>query len=777
MSNDLILLQSIYNDLLHGNVESSYANRESIGSICITKIYTDDKDITEEDVQILDLLVRIGNITYNNTSYDILPIEDGVYDLLLEKYKKFNPNYQVGSTEVYFDEATSSNVEEVELVNPLNYMNDKVNKYYDNRLFDFVNKNKVLTQYDLLKNPLQYDITVSKRLRNTPHSHPELVGTLDKCKFVLNCQAEEAGVFNDPNVKVFERDFLGDHIQKGIIGYNDGTVLIAELKYDGVSVEADCTDHIICAHTRGDTAESNASDLTPIFKGYRFPNAKNISEPIGIKFEAIITYSNLELLNKLRGTSYINGRTAIIGLLGSSDAYKYRELITLVPLETTLKDEDGNRIDRLVEIEFMNKYYTRDQLLRFNVLSGSYVNLMYQVKRFVEEAEMARSILPFMYDGVVISYYDPNIRAYLGRVNSVNKYSIAIKFNALRKETIFRGYTYTVGKDGTITPMIHYDPVEFFGSIHTKSTGHSYARFNDLNLAIGDIIPVTYVNDVMPYVGDVVEHSGNAPEKFIEYCPSCGTKLVFPKSNAIAICPNMNCKDRCIKRLSDSLKFLNIKDFSEKSIEELMRHNSYAHLWQLFEAPEYSFGILGDGNKVKLRSQLDAIMSNPIKDYKIIGCLGFNNIAFKTWKLIFGEIYVTELSEENMNLDYLYDRLKSIKGIGDSTINTIISEYELFKDDIQYILTHFKIENTKDTINENSLQIRFTGFRDHELSEFLNSKGFDADDNSGVTKSTNYLLIPYSGYDQGNKIAKAKKYGVKIVTVEELLNELNIERG
>ena len=75
------------------------------------------------------------------------------------------------------------------------------------------------------------------------------------------------------------------------------------------------------------------------------------------------------------------------------------------------------------------------------------------------------------------------------------------------------------------------------------------------------------------------------------------------------------------------------------------------------------------------------------------------------------------------------------------------------------------------------MQIRFTGFRDHELSEFLNSKGFDADDNSGVTKNTNYLLIPYSGYDQGNKIAKAKKYGVKIVTVEELLNELNIERG
>ena len=46
---------------------------------------------------------------------------------------------------------------------------------------------------------------------------------------------------------------------------------------------------------------------------------------------------------------------------------------------------------------------------------------------------------------------------------------------------------------GSITPMIHYDSVEFYGTIHPKSTGHSYKRFKELNLAVGDIICAEYV--------------------------------------------------------------------------------------------------------------------------------------------------------------------------------------------------------------------------------------------------------------------------------------------
>src|SRR5699024_12286779 len=88
----------------------------------------------------------------------------------------------------------------------------------------------------------------------------------------------------------------------------------------------------------------------------------------------------------------------------------------------------------------------------------------------------------------------------LCRENLVNKYCVAIKFNAIKKNTIFLGYTFEVVQNGVITRMIHYQPIEFMGARHTKSSGHSYERFKRLSLKIGDVISVEYTNDVMPYV-------------------------------------------------------------------------------------------------------------------------------------------------------------------------------------------------------------------------------------------------------------------------------------
>ena len=115
---------------------------------------------------------------------------------------------------------------------------------------------------------------------------------------------------------------------------------------------------------------------------------------------------------------------------------------------------------------------------------------------------MVSRLYAFAYDGIVVSYMDKNIINALGRENHVNKYSVAIKFNAMVRTTRFRGYQYTIGKNGVITPMIMFDPVEFNGTIHNLASGHSYERFKALALKYGDLIDVTYVNDVMPYVSN-----------------------------------------------------------------------------------------------------------------------------------------------------------------------------------------------------------------------------------------------------------------------------------
>lgn len=745
-------------------------------------------DLDNVEVELLSDILDIGNIVYNNTDRDLMPIEDGIYDLLLEKYKRYNPNYRIGAKPLLFrnkesDDSIDFSMKESEMIHPIKFLNDEQTNYIDQMLYsDILYNKKQFTQKDLLYQPIVFrsDSYITKRIRNTSHEHPELVGTLDKCKFVLNSQAKERGVFEDSNVSILERDFFEPLIKDGIINMNDEYTMILELKYDGVSVEADIENgEIQSARTRGDTQDSVASDITPIFGGYIFPNAYGLGiEKFGMKFEAIVTEEGLYELNKQRGQHYINGRTAIIGLLGSSDARNYRELVTLIPLATTLKDENGEPIDRLVEIEFMNRYFCRSELLRFQVITGNYVSILYQIKKFVEEAEFARDFLPFMYDGVVLSFYDPSIRKRLGRKNSVNKYSVAIKFNAIKKNTIFLGYTFEVGQNGVITPMIHYQPIEFLGARHVKSSGHSYERFKNLALKVGDVISVEYTNDVMPYVFAIPELQRNIDNPnpifpFPTKCPECETELIITDSGRSAYCPNLKCKGRAYKRMESTLAKLKVKDFAYESVKLL----EVTSLKQIMNLSDEQLSVLGPNDMFNLKEQLHKIMETPEYDYKLIGSLGFSDIAIKKFQIIFKFFTIEELLElfdkSKNRINDVIEKMTKIKGIGEKTVMTIYTELPHFYDDILFILNHFHIIPYK-FANHEIRKVVFSGFRDQKLSDKLSELGFDASMNNTLTKDTEMLIIPNNSV-KTSKIDKALKYGIKVLTLDEILQK--IEEG
>ena len=711
--------------------------------------------LDEYDQMCVNLIISISQIVYNNTDKSVLFLDDGIYDLLLEKNKEYNKQFQVGAPIVKFNNngELASNQEYIEpmtfISNPEEFIQGSL--YYE----------------DLIKHP-PIDISllqeidrnsgknISKRNINVPHMYPKLVGSLDKCKFTLDKEALEKDVFDDNNVKIFERDFLAKHLQMGLIDMNTPFEMIAELKYDGVSVEADVTHEILSARSRGDANADIAADMSDIFAGYRFPYAPEIpsNEAFGMKFEAIISYSNLDKLGRLKGRYYKNSRNGIIGLLGSSDAYDYRDLITLIPLATSIED-----IDRVEEIEFLNKYYNSGEYLRYSILRGTYMEILFQVYKFVKEAEIMRNMLPFMYDGVVISYRDPKIIKALGRENSINKYSTAIKFNPLEREAIFTGYSYTVGQDGTITPMIHYTPVEFYGTIHTKSSGHSYKRFMDLGLAIGDIIQVEYTNDVMPYVTKPQVQNNlnnpNPPESFPTICPYCGSQVIINESGKSAICPNKKCPERIIAKMSNMMGKLNLKDFGEETFRAL----GTTSLSQLLNYTYEDIHSLGPLTAEKLIARISEIKTVPIYDYKIMGSIGFTGIAIETWKKILNIIPLIEIATNTD--EELYLKLKSIKGIGEVTARTIVNERHDLSDDISTILAlpnlilSFGVKSGK--------IIRYTGCRpSEELTSYLTSKGCDARADAGVTKNTDILVVPYAGFSS----SKVSKIGEDTIVID-----------
>lgn len=756
-------LNYIYQELKNGNIRiidmnnKVFLNEEAMRLLNLSSL-------SSNDLESLDLIIRISNAIYHNVDNDTLvPIDDGIYDLLMVLISKYMNNYQVGSDDIIFTDTyqdITENKQEVKLVCPVKRIPIEEAEFYHK---DILHNREFIPQ-DFYISPVIRKRNIERRVINTPHKYPELVGTLDKCKFVLNSQAKELGVFDDANVRIFERDFIQKHIQQGIISPTEKFFMVAELKYDGVSIEAEVSDHVISARSRGDTNNDVATDLTPILEGYRFPAAEGMKDVVGMKFEAILTNYNLQRLGQMQGKAYKNARNAMAGILGSNTGNLYRDFITLVPLEVELPEYD---LDRVGRIEFLNTYYTTGVDLKYAILYGDYREILFKVKRFVEEAEALRPYMPFLYDGVVISYIDKNKIDKLGRENSVNKYSIAIKFNPMKHQTTFLGYTYTIGQSGVVTPMIHYNPVEFYGGIHTKSSGHSYKRFKELGLRKGDIIEVTYTNDVMPYVTkpDIAPNreNTNSIEEFPKVCPCCGTELIFTDKSAI--CPNIECKERNNARMENMLDKLQLKDFAGERLQSIGKYS----LTELMDLTVDDVRFLGEINSQKFIERMNELKTKPIFDYQIVGALGFTGIAQEKWRLILTRFSLQWLIDR-YNTPGFEESLTSLKGIGPATAETIRNEMWFFIKDLTRIV---EMENIITSYGNNveTKVIRFTGFRDKALVERLKSMGFDAGEGS-VTKKTDILLIPCEGFTS-TKTAKAEKDNIMIVPVEDFIANMD----
>lgn len=801
MSNyDYSLLKTILDRLLAKDLSIiTPENTKFINDIAMQFYQTNYLKFTQSDIAGLKNLILICNLLYNRTNMRVLPIEDGFYDLLLELYKKFDPNFQVGSYLVEFDEIDDGTVDskQKEIICPIEFFEPRERDDLKQAIYDkiILKDESVLNTRDLYTCPIEFDAPyIQKRLHNVEHNHPMLVGTLDKAKFVLNQDAINAGVFDDPNVVVLERDFFQDHINKGIYSRDTELHIVCELKYDGISVEADCNFTLQSARSRGDTGIGVASDMTPILKDYPFKQAACMigEEPLGVKFEAIMTKSDLYRFNIARNKNYANCRTAIVGLFGASDAYLYRDYITLVPLALDLDQFNQNYpntpiTDRLSEIAFINNIFVSNgEPLRYCVFSGTVSELLYLIKAFTDEAKYARDYLNFMYDGIVVNILNNDIREKLGRKNFVNKFSMAVKFDPLEKQTTFRGYTYEVGQHGDITPMIHYDPIEFNGTIHTKSSGASLKRFRDLSLKIGDIINVTYVNDVMPYVSKLdCKQNRENPNSIVQFpiqCPVCGSNLMESDSGKSAYCPNRDCPARSIQRMTNMFAKMNIKGFAEATFTALNKSN----LRDLcIMNREELISILGEADGAKMYEVLQSLLTKPQKDYIIMGALGFTSIARKKWEDILKHVTLRDLHDTYQNLldtgstmeeiftKFLYYLASKIPNLGEITGVTIIKEFPYFFADIKFIVNNMIIENSFGRDDSGKIQVRFTGFRNSQLVEQLITAGYDAGDGS-ITKNTNILLIPYNGFTS-SKVTKAQKIpNIMIMTETEFRERFNI---
>ena len=733
-------------------------DRSKIQDYCKYVLDVDPKSVNDENVQIrLINIIKIANIYYNNDFNGLLLIDDDIYDRIVVLLRQTSIPIPIGAPRIELKESIP-NSNNTLLESKQGSLKQVVRFTNAGEYFNTLTSNATKSLYDdYIINPDDNDCSYRK-LRNTGHRY-DLCGTLDKCKFVTNLDAKSAGVFEDTSVMVFERDFLNPHIKKGIVNPNDITI-IASLKYDGISVEATVQgDTIISACSRGDMANNEASDLTPILGGMKFKRAEGISkqDEFGIKFEFIVNSLNMNRLLKQYKVNYVNHRNAIIGLFGRLDARAFRDYMTPVPLESSLDT------DRITEIQFLNKYYTKGLDLRHIVIRGNKSEVLKQLSEFVEEASNIRSFMPFAYDGIVVEYVDPNIRNTLGKLNSIPRYSVAIKFNPLKRQSIFTHYTYSVGYSGVIIPMAHFEPVDFMGAIHDKTTIHSYARFKKLRLCKGDKVNLSLNNDVIVYLTKAEDDNPRKDreqylEKFPTHCPSCGTKLEYSLSGDTAYCPNFYCRERSLNRIAGMLQKLGVKDFSLETVRALDIKN----VIELFNVDtKRAQQVLGTNNGIKFKKTIEALKDVELPDYRVLASLGFPGIGNVTWlKLLQGAPIDVLLNGTIDDIANCYHKVKV--GIGPKTVRCIITEREHFREEIEFLYKNLKILNTNVGVVRKRKVVVFSGVRYQQLEKLFEEKGFGISDS--FVNTCTVLVVPNIGYIS-TKVKKAFELVSKRMTM------------
>ena len=273
--------------------------------------------------------------------------------------------------------------------------------------------------------------------------------------------------------------------------YAKGQTLLVMPKYDGIAL-VKYHDGIVGTRGDGKIGENVTCVTRPFMK----------SEDPGLG-EAVIKKSEFE---KLKDLGYQHPRNAVSGILGS--------------------------LDPLLQIRAAFITFARYNNSDFTIeLDGDFT-----VERFDKAVDFIKTIAEdYPMDGIVFKIKDNKTFFKLGHTAHHWRGQIAYKFKKPGVPSIIREVFYQE-KNGTITPMVRFDPVFCDGAYLSKASCSNWDKVKDWDIRVGDKCEVERAGGVIPYLLKTT-HTDQSQEQIQPptHCPTCGTTLI--KSGKRLYCP------------------------------------------------------------------------------------------------------------------------------------------------------------------------------------------------------------------------------------------------
>lgn len=140
-----------------------------------------------------------------------------------------------------------------------------------------------------------------------------------------------------------------------------------------------------------------------------------------------------------------------------------------------------------------------------------------EVMHYVDEWEDKRRDLPFNTDGLVIKVNDRADYAALGVVGKTPRGAVAYKYAAEEATTIVKDIVISIGRTGAATPVAVFDPVHVAGTTVQHASLHNADEIARLDVRIGDTVIIYKAGDIIPQVERVLTEMRPADSKQLNF--------------------------------------------------------------------------------------------------------------------------------------------------------------------------------------------------------------------------------------------------------------------
>jgi len=567
-----------------------------------------------------------------------------------------------------------------------------------------------------------------------------------------------------------------ERVRKGL--ELDSVPYVAELKFDGLSIEAVYRDGILdIGATRGDGIRGEqVTDNLRTIASIPLRLAADPPLMLAVRGEVYVPLEGFHRLNRERlergEEPFANPRNLAAGALRQLDS----SITAQRPLDAFFYDvlavDWGAAARRRPE--------THEQELDQLRAWGFKVDTRSQRCAGIDDAiayhhrlEAERDDLPYEIDGVVIKVDRLDHQRTLGVRSRSPRWAMAYKFAPRLEVTLIEDIVLQVGRSGILTPVAQLAPVEVGGVTISRASLHNYDKVIEKDIRPGDRVRVTRAGDVIPYV---VERVDDRPEserpaafEMPERCPICDAHVV--RDGAYFVCTGgVSCGAQLLGALEHfaSRHALDIEGLGGKTVQQLLDErligDSIVDIYGL--SVEKLLPLERFGEK-KAKNLIDAIEAR--KDTtlgRFIYGLGIRHVGEHVAKVL-----AQEFGDIGALMDADVERLAAVHEIGPGSAESVVQFFAEShnRSVVEGLLAAGvtpRVEERNNLFDGERFVISgaLERWSRDEIGAILESAGGRM--SSSVSKQTDYVVV---GGKPGSKARKAEELGVPVLDEDGLV--------